>query len=559
MAATPHVTKAKRWAKQVVAGKRAAGKYQVLGAQRFLDDLKRTDIEFRPGAGERVCVFAEKFHHVKGRWARSAEPIHLEPWECFILVAIFGFFNLDGTRRFVEAYVRVARKNGKSILAAIIGLYMFVADDEFGAEVYSGATSEKQAWEVFRPAKKMAERHVAFAQHFGVDINAKNMNCAEDDSRFEPLIGNPGDGASPSCSIIDEFHEHKTWSMYDTMDSGMGARDNPLKLIITTAGDNVASPCFEKDDDCKKILEGTIQDDSIFAMIFAADEEDDWTSVKAMKKANPNLGVSVSKAYLERQLRKAKRSPAAQATYKTKNLNLWVNSGNSFLNSLNWATCGDSRLKIEDHIGKRCIFGVDLSSRIDITAVVRVFYEVVGGNLEYWVFPRFWLPENRIEEDKTKQYQKWVDMGALELHDEDEIDFAELRQSIKDDADMCEPSEIAYDPWRASGIEQELTKEGLVMVKIPQIPSMMTDPMNELEAAHLGKRPRIHHDNNPVMNWMAGNLQMKEISGGKKPVKSIARNKIDGPVGLLMAMNRALANAEIEAGFDEFLNGTLKA
>ena len=538
-AAHPHVTKAKRWAREIASGRRVSGKYAKLAAERFLADLERTDIESRPEAGERACRFAEKFSHVKGRWARDKSHIVLEPWQCFVMVSIFGFFNLDGTRRFTEAYIRVGRKNGKSMLAAVIGLYMFVADDEYGAEVYSGATSEKQAWEVFRPARLMAMRHAAFANRFGVEIGAKSLFVPEDDSRFQPVVRDPGDGSSPSCAIIDEFHEHNTWALYDTMDTGMAARDNPLKLIITTAGDNIASPCFEKDDDAKKILEGNYDDDAIFAIIFEADPDLDWTTATAQKQANPNLGVSVSRRYLERQLLKAKRSPAAQASYRTKNLNQWVNSGAAFLNSLDWAACGNSRLNIEDFIGKPCIFGVDLSSRIDVTAVIRLFYEHdEDGNMRYTVFPRFWLPENRIEEDRSKQYLKWSKLGALELHDEDEIDFAQLRQAIMDDAEIYSPQEIAYDPWRASGIEQELTKEGFVMVKIPQTPGHMTDPMNELEAAHIARR--MQHDNNPVMNWMASNLVCKHVTGGKKPIKEREHNKIDGMVALLMAMGRAL-------------------
>lgn len=538
---TPHVTKARRWAREVASGKRVAGKHTKLAAQRFLDDIERKDLEYRPSEGERACRFVEKFNHVKGRWARDAERILLEDWQCFVLVAIFSFYHLDGTRRFTEAYIRVARKNGKSIIAAAIGLYMFVADGEYGAEVYSGATTEKQAWEVFRPAKMMAQRHPEFSGHYGVEINAKNMNCPEDDSRFEPVIGSPGDGSSPSCAIIDEFHEHSKWDLYQTMDTGMGSRDNPLRLIITTAGTNVASPCFEKDDDCKKILEGTVTDDSIFAVIFSADDDDDWTSVGAMKKANPNLGVSVSRRYLERQLEKAKRSSAEQAAYKTKNLNIWVSSGQALLNSLAWAKCGDSRMTLDDMDGKPCIFGIDLSARIDVTALMRLFFEVQDdGNLCYWSFPRFWLPENRLEDDKSGQYARWASSGALELHDEDEIDYARVRADIKAEAERFYPMEIAYDPWRASGMEQELTREGFTMVKIPQIVSHMTDAIAELEAAHLSGR--ITHNNNPMMNWMAGNLVAKEVSGGRKPIKELERNKIDGCLALLMAMSRAIAN-----------------
>lgn len=535
-----YVAVAKRYAREIVSGKRVAGEFTRLACKRFLDDLTRKDLRFDKVEAERRCRWIEKMPHIKGQWAQRKELIKLEPWQILCLVNIFGFKRLDGTRRFIEAYIRVARKNAKSTTAAGIGLSMMVADGEFGSEVYSGATSEKQAWEVFGPARLMAARDEEFQKHYGVEVNAKNLNCPADNSKFEPVIGKPGDGASPHCAIIDEFHEHTSWDQFHTFKTGMGARQQPLLLVITTAGTDIASPCFEKDDEIKKILQGTVKGDDVFGIIFAADPDDDWTSVTAMKKANPNLGVSVSRRYLDSQLEAAKRSPSAESAYKTKNLNLWVASGNAFLNTLQWAACGDSRLKIEDYVGKPCIFGVDLASRIDVVALLRVFFERgADGNNVYTVFPRFWVPETQVEQDASGQYARWVADGFLETHAEDEIDFAALRQAIKEEAQLYVPSEIAFDPWRAAGLEQELTAEGFVMVRIPQTIAQFTDPMNELEAAVKGRR--IRHPNNGVMNWMAGNLVAKEdTNGNKKPRREIAKNKIDGMVALLMAMNRAM-------------------
>lgn len=550
-----HVTAAKKYARSVFNGRKLAGEYERLACQRFLRDLERKDIKFDAAKANRACNFIEKFKHTKGKWASTDEDIKLQPWQSFIVCSIFGFVNLDGTRRFTEAYIRVARKNGKSLLAAGIGLYMFVEDGEFGAEVYSGATSEKQAWEVFRPARLMALRHPIFADYYGVDINAKNLNCIADDARFEPMIGNPGDGASPSCAIIDEYHEHKTSDMYETMVTGMASREQPLVLIITTAGSNIASPCFEKDDDVKTMLRGDFENDSLFGIIFAADDDDaqgsNWLKVGAMKKANPNLDVSVSRRYLERRQQNAMRSPADQAAYKTKHLNIWVGSGQAFLNTLEWDKCARPGLKVEDLVGKSCIFGIDLASRIDVVAVMRMFYEKADDeNLRYYFSPRFFLPEKRIEEDQTGFYRKWADEGWLELHDDDEIDFAKLRQSIIDDATLCKPTELAYDPWRAAGLEQELSQKGFTMVKIAQTIASFTSPMNELQAAHLSGR--IVHDGNPVMRWMIGNLVCKEdTNGNKKPRREIAKNKIDGPVAALMAMNRAMAQPK--NGLDDWL------
>ncbi len=537
----PHVSRAKKYAREVATGKRVAGKFTRLACQRFLDDLRRKDIRFNAEQAERRCRFLEKQYHIKGVWASRRETIRLQPWQSWIVCNIFGFYRLDDTRRFTEAYVRVARKNGKSILAADIGHSMFVADGEFGAEVYSGATSEKQAWEVFGPARQMALRDEEFRKHYGIEVNAKNLNVPEDNSKFEPVIGKPGDGSSPHCAIIDEFHEHTTWDQYSTFKTGMGARTQPLLLVITTAGVDISSPCFQKDDEIKKILQGVEKADDVFGVIYAADDEDDWTSVAAMKKANPNLGVSVSERYLASQLEAAKRTPAAAAAYKTKNLNLWVSSASAELNMLAWAKCADKKLKIEDFVGRSCVFGVDLASSVDFVAVCRLFYERVDGNFHYWPFWRFVLPERRIEDDDNFRF--WADQGWIELHEDDEIDFARLRGGILEDANRYSPSEIAYDPWRALGLEQELTNAGLVLARIPQTIASFTAPMYELEAAHLSGR--IHHSDNPVANWMASNLVAKvDTNGNKKPRREIAQNKIDGMVALLMGINRVLAGAQ---------------
>jgi len=537
----PHVARAKQYAREVVSGRRVAGEYTRLACKRFLDDLKRKDIEFRPEEAERRCRFLEKLPHVKGVWAQRKELIRLEPWQSWLICNIFGFYRKDGTRRFNEAYVRVARKNGKSIIGAGIGLSMFVQDGEFGAEVYSGATSEKQAWMVFGPARMMCARDEELRQHFGIEVNAKNLNVPHDGSKFEPVIGKPGDGASPHCAIVDEFHEHKTWDQYGTFKTGMGARENPLLLIITTAGVDLASPCYEKDDEAKKILKGVLKADDFFAVIYAADDDDDWTSVTAMKKANPNLGVSVSRKFLESQLEAAKRTPAAQADYKTKHLNLWVSSGAALLNMLRWQECVDPALRIEDMVGKRCVFGLDLASSVDFAALCRLFVEEIDGNLHYYPFWRFWLPEARIEDDPTGNYRAWRDAGFIEVFDEDEIDFAKLKDAILEDALKYEPFEVVYDPWKAAGIEQSLSAEGVVMVRLAQTRNNFTAPINELEAAHLSGR--IHLAPNPVANWMASNLVAKTFDDGtRKPVKEIPQNKNDGMVALLLAMNRALVS-----------------
>jgi len=201
---------------------------------------------------------------------------------------------------------------------------MLAADNEYGAEVYSGATSEKQAWEVFRPAKQMCQRTPELLEAFGLEVNASNISQLADEGRFEPIIGSPGDGASPSCAIVDEFHEHKSWELYETMVTGMGARRQGLMWVITTAGANIEGPCYQLRRQVIEMLNGTVPDDETFGVIYTLDEDDDWTTLDALKKANPNFGVSVYQDYLVSQQQRAIKQASFTNTFKMKHLNVWV-------------------------------------------------------------------------------------------------------------------------------------------------------------------------------------------------------------------------------------------
>lgn len=541
----PHVAAAKKYAKAVVAGKQPANKWVKLACSRFLSDLERPDLVFDEKQARRPCRFIEQLPHVKGRWAQKAETIKLQPWQCFVIVNLFGFYTKDGRRRFREGNVFVPRKNGKSIIAGGLGLYGLVADGEYGAEVYSGATTEKQAWEVFRPARQMALKCDELRDYFGIEVNAKTLAVPADGSRFEPVIGKPGDGASPSMAIVDEYHEHKTAELYDTMITGMAARENPLVLVITTAGDNIEGPCHEKQQDCEKILEGVYQDDHVFAVIYGIDDKDDWTTDLAIRKANPNLNVSVDFDYLKGRRDEALRRTSVQGTYQTKHLNRWVQAGQAFINLIQWQKAGDKRLRIEDFRGDSCIFGVDLSSRVAFTSVVRLFWRWEGDEgaqkRHWYAFARLSLPAARLSDGTNTRFKGWAASGHIDVHDEDEIDFARLRADVKADAEAFTPMEIAFDPWRAIGLEQELAADGMTMVRIPQTFGSYTSPMDELEAALLSGR--FHHDGNPVLTWMASNLTAKaDGNRNKKPGMPRQNQYIDGMVSLLMAMNRGMAN-----------------
>ncbi len=266
----PNVNAANQYARDVVRGKIIACQFVIQACQRHLDDLmaeksKSFRYRFDKDLAERAAKFIQLLPHTKGEWAFKRMPITLEPWQLFVICCAFGWVN-KGTRlrRFREVYTEIPRKNGKSAISAGVALYCFACDNEFGAEVYSGATTEKQAWEVFRPARLMCKRTPMLTEAFGIEVNASNMNRPEDGARFEPLIGNPGDGSSPHCAVVDEYHEHATDALYTTMLTGMGARRQPLMWAIkfgagkngfTRGNPQTGTPATDLDDDYFDMLQ----------------------------------------------------------------------------------------------------------------------------------------------------------------------------------------------------------------------------------------------------------------------------------------------------------------
>jgi phage terminase large subunit-like protein len=536
-----HVSRGLTYARAVVAGEILAGKYTRLACARQLRDVERDNFtyKFDRDRANAVCEFLEMLPHTKGKWAARRENIRLEPWQCFLFSTLFGWIDDDGLRRFREAYLCVARKNGKSLIAAGIGLYMLGIDGEHGAEVYSGATTEKQAWEVFKPARLMAQKTPDFCEYAGIDVLAKSLIIAETGGKFECVIGDPGDGSSPSCSIIDEYHEHQHSNLYDTMRTGMGAREQPLLLIITTAGSNIAGPCHEKQRDVERLLDGEHTDDRQFGLIYHADESDDWTSDDAIKKANPNLGVSVSLDYLRAQSEDAKRNPRKASVYRTKHLNLWVNAKGAWVNLLAWNQCADASLNIEDFSGDEMIGSIDLATRVDMAAYVRLFTRVVDGRRHYYAFPRFYLPEAAVYSDKTGRYIGWVNAGLLTVTPGDEIEFAQIEDDVKLDLEQFSPREYAYDPWKSTYLAQRLSAEGANLIEFRQTVATMSEPMKEFEAAITSGR--FHHDGNAILTWMASNVVAKlDAKDNIYPRKEKVENKIDGIVAIIMGIGRVM-------------------
>lgn len=543
----PHVNRANQYARAVVAGKIDVCRYVRLACQRHLDDLKRAKAadfpyQFSRTAAERVCVFIEEMPHTKGRWAARKEKLRLEPWQCFIDCCAFGWVHKStGRRRFRRVYEEVPRKNGKSPHAAAIGHYMFAADGEHGAEVYSGAVSEKQAWEVYRPAKLMAERNTEYREFYGIEVGAKNMHILETGSRFEPVVGKPGDGASPSCAITDEYHEHPTPDQADTFVTGMVGREQPLWWVVTTAGSDIEGPCYRLRTEAIQVLEGLIQNEALFAIIYTLDDGDDWTTEAALRKANPNYGVSVDPVILLDDQKQAVQSAYQQNRFKTKHLNIWCQSRAAWMNMERWFAQGDSSLSEDAFRGELCFSGLDVASKHDMTSHVRIFPRSESGEMHYYVFGTHYVPEGRVTEKPG--YAAWGHEGHLTLTDGEELDFEKVRSDIILDARRFRLRRLGHDQYLAVQLAQELTAAGIEAVMIPQTVKYLSDPMKWIFAHTLAGR--IHHNDNPVLNWMMSNVTAKvDANDNIFPRKEHLDNKIDGVVAMLMAMYLAKSMPE---------------
>ncbi|WP_370965124.1 terminase large subunit [Enterobacter wuhouensis] len=566
MAAYPSVNMANQYARDVLNGKILACKSIQLACKRHFNDLKISldkdyPYRFDRELAERACRFVQLLPHSSGDLA--GQKLKLEPWQAFAFSSIFGWVTKKTKkRRFREAYIRVARKNGKSFFAAGIGTYMFCADGENSAEVYCGATTMAQSKKVFTPARQMADRLPSLRSKFSISVWVDSLT-RPDGSLFAPIAGKPGDGDSPHCAIIDEYHEHDTDHMYEAMTLGMGARSQPLTLIITTAGTSLESPCYDKDKQVKEMLNGHVPNDRLFGLIYELDEGDDWTDPTNFIKANPNLDVSISYDDLLAEMEVAKQVPRKVNAFKTKRLNIWVSGKAAFYNMTQWHAAADKSLRYEDFAGEDYYLGLDLAQRLDLNAGVGVFVREIEGKKHYYcIRPKFWVPEDTVRSTDPKiaktadRYVKFVEMGALEATDGAEADYREILASIIDlqEIDKVRVSEIPIDPSGATALSHELQDHGFEPISIRQDYTNMSPPMKELEAALAGGR--FHHDGNPVLSWCISNVIGKNVPGSDdivRPTKGDKQSKIDGATALFMAIGRAMLNgrASNQSVYDE--------
>ena len=543
----------------VLSGEIIACKYVKLAVQRHLKDLKtgrERGLYFDPKTAQLVIDFFSLLQHTRGEWA--GKEFILAGWQLFIVWALFGWKKADGSRRFRISYSEVARKNGKTVFAAGIGLYLLLMDGEIGAEIFSAATKLDQARIIHQEAIRMVRQSQSLKQRAKICIN--NIHVVETGSKFEPLGADAKtlDGLNPSGATIDELHAHPDSSVWDVLRSAMGARRQPLLFAITTAGFNTQSFCYQQRDYAIKVLEGVIEDDSFFAIIFTLDEKDDWKNENVWLKANPNLGVCVDIEDMRDMCKEAIESPGKLNNFLCKKLNVWTTQKVRWVNPEKWNAC-NAQINESSLVGKPCYAGLDLSSNTDITAFVMLFpldaLLLSTGRLtaesqgQFVVVPRFWIPKEKARERERRDrvpYLTWAQQGFIKLTEGNVVDYAVIQADVFEDFGKFDVQGIAFDRWNFEAIRQRLLSEGVnenKMIAFGQGYASMSAPMKELEKLYLGRQ--LVHNNNPVLKWMADNVMTRtDPAGNIKPDKEKSSEKIDGIVALIMALGLALTKPQ---------------
>lgn len=536
----------------VLSDRVPVGQYEKLAVERYMRDLERgaeRGLYFDQKAAKLALDFFGLLKHSKGEWA--GRTLELEGWQQFVVWNLFGWMREDRTRRFRTSYLEVARKNGKSTLAAGIGLKLFIADSEPGAEVYSAATKRDQARITHSEATRMVKASPALRKR--VRVYRDNLNIENTASKFEPLGRDTDslDGLNIHGAIIDELHAHKNRDLVDILETARGSRRQPLQFEITTAGYDRESICYQHHDYTEKVLTGAVQDDSWFGVIFTIDRSDDWQDESIWRKANPNLGVSKKIEYMREQVKKAREMPSQLNAFLRLDLDVWTQSETKWIDLEHWHACGDA-VDANGLRGRRCYAGLDLSTTTDISALVLVFPPESQDD-RYQVLCRFWIPEEAMHERSRRDrvpYETWVRQGYITATPGNVIDYDYILAQIDEDAQMYDLHEIAFDRWGATRIVQDLQEMGLTVVQFGQGFASMSAPMKELEKLILSHR--LAHGNNPVLTWMADNLVASvDPAGNIKPDKARSIEKIDGMVALIMGLDRALRHDDSKSIYTE--------
>lgn len=569
MSTRDYIAIAAQYQADVIAGTIPACKWVQLACARNRRDLDHQETaafpyRFDPDVARRICQFAELLPHIKGPKAfvtgrddhdrPTWNAITLEPWQCWIFTVLFGWLRADGLRRFRVSLILVPRKNGKSVMGAIIALYLFAVEGGSGAECYSAATTRDQAKIVAEIAWEMASRSPQFREQFGVKLGSRttrSLSIPSTAAKFAPLSADAQslDGLNILCAIIDELHAHKTRAVWDVLDTATGAQPQPLLAAITTAGVELGGICHEKLGYLEKILDGVAEDEAFFGTNYTIDAQDDYRLESSHRKANPNWGVSLHADDLMRKVGEAQHSPAAINNFLTKHCNVWVRTEAGWMTGTQWQTCKVGGLRIEDFADYPCWIGVDLAEVRDIAALIALFKLAPD---RYAMFGRFYLPAAAVQRSPIAQMSGWVRDEVIIQTTGDQADYRRIQADILLWVNKFKVQEVDFDRALAAHMQQELKAAfeptmgrdavDKFVVTVPQTVETMDPAMKMVERLVLAKG--LQHDGNPAQAWMIANVVVErnykdEIYPRKAGGKD-SPNKIDGPVALFTCLSQAM-------------------
>lgn len=509
---------------------------------------------FDPARVDHVIKSFRQLRHTQGRLAGKV----LEPdaWQvAYILAPVFGWVRKNDAEIWVRIirnlYVDVPRKNGKTTLGGGISIYLTAADGEQGAQVLAAASRRDQARYVFDPIKLLAERAPALKGH--VRPFKEKIIHPRTGSYFAVVssVGDAIHGANVHGALIDELHVHKSPDLVDAIETGTGARDQPLVVIITTAGDGKPGTIYErKRKHVEKVASGIFNDDTTYGVIWAASEDDDPFAVETQRKANPGFGISPTREFLADAANKAKSSPVELARYKRLHLGIRTRQTTEFIPLTDWRRNAGTRMALAEAVGNVAFAGMDLASVSDISAVCYLIRKGDSHEDGYRAFWRFWIPEESLPDlnkSTSNAAATWVEAGWIETTPGDVTDYEFIKAAILEDAATLGEDNLeslGYDPWNATQIAVDLAEEGVPMVETRQGYRTQSPALKEvLRLVKKGRRgqPLIEHGGNPVMEWMVSNLAVDtDPAGNVKPNKRNSADKIDGVSALTNAMAEAM-------------------
>jgi len=512
--------------------------------------MARSPYYFDKAKAEAAVEFFPRFLcHVEGELA--GKPFHLSPFMAHHTAQIFGWRRRsDGRRRYRFVRGWMPRKNGKTIWAAGLGHVLTIGDGEPGAQVYTHALDKNQANIAFGMASRMVSLSGPLSELY--EVTKSGLFCPALMAGFRPLSGEAygKHGLSPHANIGDEAHAWRNGNLHTFLIQGMGARRQPLDITISTAGE-IKTYGHELYEASKRIFEDPTLDPETYVFIYEAEAEDDWTDPNVWAKANPNLGVSLKREFLETECKRALISPRLENDFKRYHLNLWVEQATRWLAMKQWpANTSEPENKdfwkgLADvgakRKGKPAYAALDLGSTSDITALVWLFPP--ENESDRWlIVPRFWVPEDKVPERDSPRtpYKRWVQEGALRVTPGNVTDYDFIEYQILEDVGRFGLTAMGYDPWNATQVVTHLQEEGLPLLEVRQGFGSLNGGSKELE--RLFASGQLEHGNHPVLQWMFGNATIrKDPAGNIKPDKERAAEKIDGVVATVMAIGLAIA------------------